>query len=66
MESISFTYNFNDEGASHAASISFSGEYINLETIAREFKDFLNAAGFVVDSLVINDTFGIVEDPNEV
>jgi len=60
MERFNFTYAYeNDERVIEKnVEMGIEGEYVCLDQLANELKRFLNAAGFSVDSLVINDSFG--------
>ena len=60
MEIISFNYsiadNSNDSGN---VNVSLRGDYIDLDAVARKFKDFLNAVGYPVENVGIDTGDGL-------
>ena len=71
MERITFNYAYFEDGDGDDTSftlptkrveLGIEGDYVDLDQIAKEMKRFLIAAGFGVDSLVINDSFGRSDD----
>jgi hypothetical protein len=67
MERIRFYYTMNnDDGISeHSAELSFSDEGVGLDQIASKLKAFLNAAGYSVSRVDINETFSSEETDDE-
>lgn len=67
MDTISFHYSYepspdeidNDDDESGTVSVSFRGDHIDLDDVARKFKAFLNAAGYPVENVGIDTGDGL-------